>query len=237
MNRRLAVMALCLMLSTDAFARKRARFKVVEPEPPQKPLIEMPEDYADNTDRIAAWDEGQARRALGLDGTRREVGDFITVEIAETTVAELAAGTDLSRDASSSVGISALLGLETNITDANPSMGGGIGIETSTGSSFGADGGTTRGSAISTVLTCEVLARDPKTGNLYIWGFKQTKINAETSYVIFEGKLRPRDIRMNNRVSSEVIAEHRLEIRGNGVIAEKQTPGWLARTVDKYWPF
>jgi flagellar L-ring protein precursor FlgH len=38
-------------------------------------------------------------------------------------------------------------------------------------------------------------------------------------------------------VESSYLADARIEFFGEGVLAEKQRPGWLARILDHVWPF
>jgi len=33
------------------------------------------------------------------------------------------------------------------------------------------------------------------------------------------------------------VADAKIEYYGNGVVSEKQRPGWLARLLDYVWPF
>jgi flagellar L-ring protein precursor FlgH len=42
---------------------------------------------------------------------------------------------------------------------------------------------------------------------------------------------------MDNTVSSDMLAEAKVEITGTGVIADKQSPGFFARVLDWLWPF
>jgi flagellar L-ring protein precursor FlgH len=49
--------------------------------------------------------------------------------------------------------------------------------------------------------------------------------------------VRPDDIAMNNMVMSNKIADAEVFYVGDGVIQDKQKPGWLVRGLDKVWPF
>ena len=74
-------------------------------------------------------------------------------------------------------------------------------------------------------------------GNLVIQGYRETRVNNETQFIILSGLVRPRDISANNSIKSTHIANARIEYSGTGVISDKQQPGWLAQTVDIIWPF
>ena len=45
------------------------------------------------------------------------------------------------------------------------------------------------------------------TGNLVVFGWKEVRTNRETQYLSLSGVVRPQDIRNDNTISSQVIAE------------------------------
>lgn len=207
----------------------------LEPPTPEPPVV-VEAAAAPETQPGSLWSEVTARRLMGLDAGARQIGDLVTVLIAEQTNTGLDASTALSRESTSSAAIDALIGAEETITSAHPNMGGQIAIGGSSSSAFTGSGGTTRGSSIETWLTTsviEVLAN----GNLRLWGYKKVRVNRETQYVVLTGIVRPRDIQMDNTVVSDRLSEAEFEITGNGVVADKQGPGFLSRVLDHLWPF
>ena len=74
-------------------------------------------------------------------------------------------------------------------------------------------------------------------GNLYIEGKKEIIINNERQYIILSGVIRPEDIQTDNSITSDLIADARIEYSGRGVLADKQRPGWAGRILDYVWPF
>jgi flagellar L-ring protein precursor FlgH len=129
-----------------------------------------------------------------------------------------------------------MLGLETSILAANPNMGESIGIDFSGDSQFAGGGTTNRGSKIEATLTCEVIEVKAN-GNLRIWGWKEIRVNDETQYVVVQGIVRPRDIQMDNTVTSDLVAQAQIEITGSGVIADRESPSIGTRILDAIWPF
>jgi flagellar L-ring protein precursor FlgH len=223
-------MILFVLCSWVAEAKKKD-----EPPPPEKPLVaeaspERPQEPG------SLWNEVQARRLMGLDAGARQLGDLVTVLIFESTDTVLDATTDLSRTSSATAAIDALLGAEETITQAHPNMGGQIAIGGAASTAYNGAGGTSRGSAIQTSLTTEVIEVLPN-GNLRLWGYKKVRVNRETQYVVITGVVRPRDIQMDNTVVSDRLSEAEFEITGSGVVADKQGPGVLARALDWLWPF
>lgn len=220
-----------LLLSSLALAKKPEP----PPPPPERPVVAAP-IVVSPPEPGSLWSEVQARRIVGLDAGARQVGDLVTVLILEQTTTSLDASTDTGRDSSVSAGIDALFGAEKTILDAHPDMGGKIALGAAASSGYTGTGGTTRGSALETMLTCEVIEVLPN-GNLRIWGYKQVKVNRETQYVVLDGVVRPRDIRMDNTVVSDRLSQAKFEVTGSGVVADKQGPGVLARALDAVWPF
>jgi flagellar L-ring protein FlgH len=231
----MTTLLLLLALVSPADARKNK--KVEQPPPiPEKPALIHTEPVEAKAMAGSLWAEVPARQLMGLDNNARQVGDLITVRITERTATSLGATTDTSKDSSNSAGISALLGIETTITNAMPNMGGEIAIGTSSKGSYKGDGSTTRGASVEAMLTCEVIEVLP-TGNLRVWGWKQVRVNRETQYVVLDGIVRPRDIQMDNTVTSELLAQAKIEVTGSGVISDKQGPGIGTRLLDRLWPF
>lgn len=212
-----------------------ARPKPVDPPPPVKPTVGAPPAAA-LTPPGSLFDEYAARRIMGLDNGARRVGDLVTVLLLEETSTSLGATTDLLRDSTVDASIDSLLGLEKTITAPRPSMGGKLSVAAGTASSYTGTGATTRGSEISTSLTCEVIEVLPN-GNLRLWGYKKVRVNRETQYVVITGVVRPRDIQMDNTVNSDRLSDAQFEITGTGVVAGKQGPGIGHRILDLIWPF
>lgn len=182
------------------------------------------------------WSEVEARALVGMDGNARRIGDLITVDIADTATTSLGAGTTTGRTTNNEYGVSAMLGLETSITAANPNMGGKISLGGGQTSEMDGSGSTTRQGTLTATVTCQVV-EVMTNGNLRIRGTKQIRVNRETQYLTLEGIVRPRDILTDNTVASDLIAEARIEFTGAGVVADKQGPGWGTRVADMVWPF
>ena len=73
-------------------------------------------------------------------------------------------------------------------------------------------------------LTCEVIAVKSN-GNLVVFGWKEVRSNRETQYLSLSGEVRPQDIRANNTIDSNLLANARIEYTGSGVVSDKQGPG------------
>lgn len=225
-------MTLFLALFLDvALARRPAL------EPPPPPI--KPDVVAGAAGRQAAgslWSDSSSRLVTGVGATAHSVGDLITVRIDEHTATEIQGDTNATRESTTSARLTSLLGAETSIAAVRPAMGGGVKIEGGQNSDFSGEAGTRRGSQLMTTLTCEVIEELPG-GNLKIWGYKQVRVNREVQYVVLTGVVRGRDIRLDNTIGSDLLADAKIEVTGNGVVGDKQGPGVGQRFIDRIWPF
>ena len=182
------------------------------------------------------WIDGRARMLVGMEGNARMVGDLITVTISERTSTSVMAGTQTTRDSQVSAGVGSIFGLEQKLFSLYPELGGKIEMDANSGSDFRGDGTTTREGALAGTLTCKVVEVRPN-GNLVVLGWKEVRSNKETQYLSLSGMVRPQDIKSNNTIPSDLIAEARIEYTGSGVVADKQSPGYGVRALDHVWPF
>lgn len=220
-------------VSTTAIAGRRSRNQAPPPEPPIAPVSQT-----------AAFDEpppgswmstSAAWRGAGLDGLGRIPGDVVTVRLSEQTITQLDADTESAVASSQAGSIGSIFGI------SNPlAIGGGsgdLGISTSRQSSFDGAGRTRRGSRIDSVVSCTITDIIRPVNDYQIWCSKQVSVNKETQWVVLTGRVRARDIAIDNTVPSDRVAHAKIEVSGRGVVADKQRPGLLARVLDKLWPF
>lgn len=226
---------LLLLMLQPAFAGKRARRAVAAP-PPEKPFVEAREEVQRPVTVGSLWHPNASRKLAGMDSNSRKIGDLVTIVVEEQTATSLDAGTETANSSKTSAGISALLGAETTLPTANQAMGGKISIDTSRASDFRGSGKTNRNSMLQSVLTAEVIDVLPS-GNLRLWGRKQVRVNREIQWVVIDGIVRPRDISIENIVSSSMLAKATIEVTGSGVVGDKQGPGIFQRVLDAVWPF
>ena len=169
------------------------------------------------------------------DHRAKRVGDIVMVNVVESASAANEATTDTNRDSNSEYGVSALFG-RTSL----PLFGGNVGstpvLGTNTKKEFSADGSTTRNNKVTATVAARVVNVLPD-GLLRIEGARQTKVNNETQYLVVAGLIRSRDVASDNSVLSTQIADAQISYYGEGVIADKQKPGWLTRLLDNIWPF
>jgi flagellar L-ring protein FlgH len=164
----------------------------------------------------------------------RRVGDTLTVVVSEQTSASKAATTGTGRSGSVAAGIPTLMGLEAKML-AN-GMDPTKLMSASTDTKYSGTGTTTRNDALTATMTARVMEILPN-GNLLIEGRRNVMVNNEDQMIVLEGTVRPRDITPDNTITSALIADARITYSGNGVISDRQRPGWLMNIVDVIWPF
>ena len=183
------------------------------------------------------WNPVRTRMLVGMEGNSRGIGDLITIEIEERTSSEIQAETQTTKESTVATSIGSLFGLRQQIVEANANMGGQISMDTSNASSFNGDGNTSRKGTLRGKITCRVVEVRQDSGNLVVFGWKEVRSNRETQYLSLSGVVRPQDIRTDNTISSELIAEAKIEYTGSGVVSDKQGPGFGTRILDNIWPF
>ena len=235
MKRTVLITVLALALTAPAQARRNRSSD--DAAPPQPPDVNAQAVAAPSTPPGGLWDPRIAQTLMGMEGNVRIVGDFVTVRVYERNWTNSNASTDTSRASSSNAEIASLFGAEKTLQAAHPNMDGGINMGLSSGAEFSGSGSTGRGTEVEAVITCEVLEIDAA-GNLHLWGYKELTINRETTYLVVDGFVRPKDIQMDNTVQSDLLAKSKFEMTGNGVVSDRANgPGWGSRVLDFLWPF
>ena len=211
----------------------------------QKPTISVVAPQVTNPTQIpnsntvapgALWSEKKVRMMVGMEGNARQIGDLITIVITEQTSSQVRADTTTRREASISNSIGSLFGLQNKILQKYPNIGGELAMTTNSENAYRGDGNTSRVGMLDGIVTCKVVDVHPN-GNLVIFGWKEVRANKETQYLSLSGIVRPQDIRNDNTIASDLIAEARIEYTGTGVVGDKQSPGVGACIMDNVWPF
>ena len=184
-------------------------------------------------------DEGTifSSRTQGLYDDRRahSIGDILLVEIVETTSAQNKASTDSKRDSSASGDINFLFRFDEWVKHKALGTNSKT-LDVDFKNSFKGEGETKRDSTMMATISARVIDITID-GNLVVQGYREIRTNNETQYIIINGLVRPDDISPNNSIQSSHMADARIEITGEGVISDKQQPGWFGRGLDMLWPF
>lgn len=173
-------------------------------------------------------------RSIYEDGRARRVGDIVTINVIEQQSGSQEVTTDATRDNTHSLTVSAL-------ANRNSLFGIPIGasspiFDASSSSDFSGDAESTRNSTITATLAARVINVLPD-GNLQIEAVREITLNNETQFMVVTGIIRARDISASNTIASTQIANAKIEYYGQGVLSQKQKPGWLSRFLEMISPF
>ncbi|MDQ7031739.1 MAG: flagellar basal body L-ring protein FlgH [Desulfonauticus sp.] len=222
------------------------RTKKVTPVAPLHPLpVVQPEKPQNNYGSLFNEDTAHF---LFSDNRARHVGDIVVVNIVESITAKNKATTKSKKTSSLDFGVSSFLGQQKMhlVPLGALGLGASLGprvpigdtplIAAKSNGDFKSDGETTRESEVTAKIAARVVRVLPN-GVLQIEGARRIQVNGETQIIVVRGLVRSRDIGPDNSISSDYIANAQIEIYGQGVLADRQKPGWLTRLLDNLWPF
>ncbi len=175
--------------------------------------------------------QGNYGMALYTDRKALNVGDIITVTLAERTVSSKSSGVSVDKESELDFNAGPLLG-------TNPSFRGNS-LETNLGQNraFSGDAGADQSNSLEgniTVTVAEVLPN----GALVVRGEKWITINRGDEFIRINGIVRPDDVSPDNTVPSTRLANAQISYSGTGTLADSQSMGWMSRFFNSgYWPF
>lgn len=166
------------------------------------------------------------------DPKARAPGDLLTVLLIEKTQAQKQASTSTSKEAGLSIANPTLFGRP--LTRDGQSIGD---FALNGAREFSGSGDTSQSNQLSGSLTVTVVDRMPN-GNLAVVGEKRLALNQGSEVVHLSGIVRPVDIAPDNTVTSDRVADARIEYVGRGALADANAQGWLSRFFNSPWfPF
>jgi flagellar L-ring protein FlgH len=187
----------------------------------------------------ALWPGETSENLLFEDSKARLVGDIVTVTISETNTSSSSASTNTAKDTTLNMQAPNILGLPTSLgvqnflglgTQFDPTVNATI-ANSNQGTGTVSRNGSLTGN-ISALIT-EILP----SGNFRIEGRRSVTVNHEEQILVLRGLIRPQDINFDNTILSRWIADASISLTGEGVVADEQRKGWLAKGLSKIWPF
>ena len=184
----------------------------------KQPTTAKPQPVIANTAKSGAIFNNSAYKPLFEDRKARNVGDILTVTIAENTSATKANGDSGSKDGKAEGGITKLLGKTFPKTEFSASS------STSYEGKSAANASNVFNGSVTATVT-EVLAN----GNLMVAGEKQVSFDKSTEFVRFSGVVNPDTITAGNMVASTKIADARIEYRTSSKVDLAEVASMFAR--------
>jgi len=151
-----------------------------------------------------------------------KVGDIVNIIILESTSALNSAKT--SADISDNLGAK----FTHTIQRLAPLIGVNTEADGNVANKYKGVGQTTRTSNVQARVAAWVTEVLPN-GNLVVMGKHKVQVNDEIQEISIAGNVRPKDISGANTVYSYQVANAELTVRGKGVVADTESPGWLTR--------
>ncbi len=171
---------------------------------------------------------------LFSDPKAHSVGDIITIAVYENLSGSGSSKTDSGKKSSYNINVNkpVIFGKPFPGKSQDPLLG----FSTSPSTSFSGKSSTSRNAKLIATITARVVKVYPN-GDLFVVGEKTVKINDDVQVLRISGIVRPSDVGPDNTVPSSKVADMYVEYNGKGYFNESQRPGWLARLLEKIWPF
>jgi len=187
---------------------------------PFQPLVPMDVTIMEPAPATAgAIYQADAGLSLYADHKARNVGDLLTINLLENTIAQSSADTTVNKNNSLDLAVSSLFGYAD--TDK-------LGASVSGKRGFTGNGKSAQSNRLQGQLTVSVIQRLPN-GNLVVAGQKNLRLNQGNELVQIQGIVRPADIGADNTVQSSKVANAQIAYGGRGAMAQANAMGWLAR--------
>lgn len=246
MIRTVSMMLVCLMfmpsgVSLASGKHLKKTVQKIQEEAPNKHDYFQPEEAhrdakANEESTGSLWVDSYHARIYDNMYKAHRVGDSVTIVVAEKAEGFNKGDTKSDKKSEHTSSIDALGGLMQRLQGLISNFDPTQILKAKTESKFKADASTKRSGELSARLTATV-QKVLRNGNMVLKGEQHIKINKEEQILVVEGIIRPYDILPDNTVLSSSLADARISYNGFGVVAERQSPGWLMRALDYVWPF
>jgi flagellar L-ring protein FlgH len=186
----------------------------------QQPMTAVPPMPPQMQSPGSIFNPGYAGRPLFEDQRPRNVGDILTIVIAENINATKSSGANANRSGSTNLAVPTAGFLSGLFNKANLSANGS--------NVFAGTGGANASNTFNGTITVTVTGVQPN-GNLIVSGEKQMLINQGNEFVRFSGVVNPNTISSLNAVYSTQVADAKIEYSAKGYLDEAENMGWLQR--------
>ncbi len=167
-------------------------------------------------------------KAIYADDVARQIGDVLTITIAENSKVDNKAKRDMKKETDRSTIFNGDLG---NFADL-----GEFGMTAQSGNELKSKADYKDERKFVDNITVVVVDILPNR-NLVILGTRNRDISGDTQTIEVSGIVWPSDVSFDNKVKSEQVADFRIVSRNSGISAPYTKPGWLGSILDIIWPF
>lgn len=226
-----------VMVLTGCTNAARQTPSVMPPITPPQAYVE-PEQKYENPGSLYLASESDA---LFADSRARRVGDIVMVKVVENHKAKNKNDVTAERTSNTANTVDAFFGKSAAGVVPPTALGmkvpvGQLGYGTTSTSTLSSTGETNREGTVTATIAARVTRVLP--GNLLqIEGARETRVNSETQYMVVTGLIRSMDVAPDNSIESNRIADAHIAYYGQGILTDKEKPGWFTRLVDNAWPY
>ncbi|WP_252178600.1 flagellar basal body L-ring protein FlgH [Endozoicomonas sp. 4G] len=162
------------------------------------------------------------------------LGDILTIELEGTTNVSMSGLSKVDKNNAISIPDPTLLGR------SSADIVGGIGslaFDIQPSRSYGGNTSASRGNSLKGNIAVKVVEVFSN-GTLRVEGEKWLTINSGKELIKISGLVRPEDIKTDNKVSSERLAEAKIDYVALGINSDAHEPGWVSKILNSPWfPF
>jgi flagellar L-ring protein precursor FlgH len=196
------------------------------PMPAQEPEI-----YPANS----LWRQGA--RSFFKDQRARTVGDVLTVQVVIADQATVSNQTERTRDNEDNFSASHFFGYESKLDKIFPNAVDPNNLVDLNSDMLNSGRGNTSRNEEIRVNVAAVVTQVLPNGNLVLQGRQEVRVNFEVRELYVAGVARREDIRPDNTISHDKIAELRVAYGGRGQITDVQQPRYGAQVLDIILPY
>jgi len=174
---------------------------------------------------------GGEHASMFADRKGGRVGDIVTVVVQEAAAAQSTQNKESTRTSTVNDAVGQFV-----FPNALSHAGATPSISLTGKSDYTGGGSVTNSQSVTSraaVLITDVLPN----GNFVIEGIRLITFSGETQYMVLHGLVRPDDISSSDTVNSTSIADARIEVVGQGALADAQKQGWFSKLYEMLRPF
>ena len=196
------------------------------PDDPYYAPVIQPSMQRDRSSEGGIYQAGMGDVFFG-DKKARQVGDILTILLAESTSSTKTNGSSVSKSSSATIQNPTVLGVPIGLDTDLPGMN----------SDFSGNANANQSNSLDGNITVTVYEVYPN-GLLAVRGEKWITLNRGKEYIRVSGLVREEDITSDNTVQSSRLADARIAYSGTGELATGSKQGWLTRFFNSSWmPF
>ena len=190
-----------------------------------------PEVYPANS----LWRQGA--RSFFKDQRARTVGDVLTVQVVIADQATVSNQTERTRDNEDSFSASHFFGYESKLDKIFPNAVDPNNLVDLNSDMLNSGRGNTSRNEEIRVNVAAVVTQVLPNGNMVLQGRQEVRVNFEVRELYVAGVARREDIRPDNTIPHDKIAELRVAYGGRGQITDVQQPRYGAQVLDIILPY